>query len=92
MNLQFCVADATDIPVIFTQAKDLIDRYEDITTIDYDRVLAWVEKKIRSYISEYRCVLVAERKLLTTVFAKMGNWTMCMCLRNFKDRGLAPRS
>ena len=63
MNLQVIAADMSDIPVIFSQAKDLIDRYEDITAIDYDKVLAWVKEKITSHISEYRCVVSAGQKV-----------------------------
>lgn len=88
MNLQFCVADATDIPVIFTQAKDLIDRYEDITTIDYDRVLAWVEKKIRSYISEYRCVLVAGKKAAYYRLCEDGELDDVYVLTQFQGQGI----
>lgn len=62
MNLQFTVADASDIPVIFSQAKDLIDNYEDVTAIDYDRVLAWVKRKIESHICEYCCVVADGQK------------------------------
>ena len=57
MKLLFAPAEAADIPVIFSQAKELIDTYEDLDSIDYDRVLSWVEHKITSLISEYRCVL-----------------------------------
>ena len=57
MNLQFSVATQRDIPVIFAQAKALIDTYEDISTIDYEKVIVWVERKISQNISQYRTVL-----------------------------------
>ena len=57
MNLQFAVATQRDIPVIFAQAKALIDTYEDISTIDYEKVIAWVERKISQNISQYRTAL-----------------------------------
>jgi len=57
MDLQFLPADSMDIPVIFAQAKDLIDRYEDTASIDYDKVLAWVKRKITQNISQYTAVL-----------------------------------
>ena len=60
MNLQFVSATADDIPVIFSQAKKLIDTYEDITAIDYDKVIAWVERKITSCISAYTRVVLDE--------------------------------
>ena len=57
MNLQFRVADESDVSVIFAQAKNLIDTYEDLATIDYEKVLRWIKCKITKNISEYRCVL-----------------------------------
>ena len=53
MNLQFLPAEKEDIPVIYAQAKNLIDNYEDVASIDYDKVLAWVSRKISSCIAEY---------------------------------------
>ena len=62
MNLQFVPAVEADIPVIFAQAKSLIDTYEDLATIDYDKVLAWVKRKITTCLSEYRCVIADGEK------------------------------
>jgi len=56
MTLQYFPADISDIPIIFAQAKALIDAYEDVNQIDYDKVLAWVNRKITEKISEYCCV------------------------------------
>ena len=55
MNLQYRMADKEDIPKIYNLAKDLIDQYEDISAIDYEKVLAWVNRKIETHISEYCC-------------------------------------
>ena len=57
MNLLFCAASESDVPVIYEQAKALIDDYEDIQSIDYDKVLAWVKKKIETEIYSYTRVL-----------------------------------
>ena len=54
MNLTERSADPSHIPVIFSQAKDLIDTYEDLSAIDYDRVLSWVQRKITQNICAYR--------------------------------------
>ena len=51
----FETAVAADIPVIYAQAKELIDTYEDISAIEYEKVLAWVERKITQHIGEYQC-------------------------------------
>ena len=57
MNLQFVEATQHDIPVIFAQAKNLVDAYEDLSSIDYDSVMAWMKRKITNNISRYCCVL-----------------------------------
>ena len=62
MNLQFKPADEADIPVIYAQAKSLIDTYEDIASIDYEKVMAWVNRKISTNISAYRCVTADDEK------------------------------
>ena len=58
MNLQYLCAEEQDIPVIFDQAKALIDAYEDLSAIDYDKVISWVYQKIQGNISGYTCVLL----------------------------------
>ena len=58
MKLLFQSAQNQHIPLIFAQAKNLIDTYENISAIEYDKVLNWVEKKITTHISEYVCVLL----------------------------------
>ena len=55
MNVIYLPAETEDIDPIFTQAKHLIDTYEDIHAIDYDKVLAWVRRKIEENISQYTC-------------------------------------
>ena len=56
MNLQYQNADPSHVLLIYAQAKDLIDAYEDLSCIDYDKVLAWVKRKISQNISQYTAV------------------------------------
>ena len=58
MDLTYSPAAPADAGEIFELCKALIDRYEDISSIDYDRVLAWVRRKIEENISEYRRILL----------------------------------
>ena len=55
-ELTYAAAKKEDAPVIFELCKNLIDAYEDLTSIDYESVLQWVEKKIATNISAYTCV------------------------------------
>lgn len=56
-DITYLAADQEDVPVIFAMSKDLIDTYEDIASIDYDKVLKWVLRKITQNITDYQCVL-----------------------------------
>lgn len=60
MMLTYRPAEDGDIPAIFAQAKALVDAYEDVTTIDYDRVLAWMERKITKQIGGYTRVCLED--------------------------------
>jgi len=62
MKLAYSVATAEDIPVLYRFCKKLIDDYEDITTIDYDKVLCWVRRKLELCIGEYTVISADGRK------------------------------
>ena len=47
-------------PLILEQCRDLILRYEDLKQINLERVLAWLDKKLRENISYYTCVYSKE--------------------------------
>ena len=57
MNLSFENATVSDIESIYEFNKYLIDCYENIQNIEYDKVLNWVHKKIETYINEYQRIL-----------------------------------
>ena len=58
MNLTYIPASPADAEAIYDQCRALIDAYEDISAIDYPRVLAWVRQKIETNIREYRRILL----------------------------------
>lgn len=60
--LQLCYAPALaeDVPVIFAQAKELVDAYEDVEHIPYDRVMDWMRRKIAGHLGEYRRIYRGE--------------------------------
>lgn len=62
LELRFSPASREDIPVIFSMAKALVDTYEDLSAIDYDKVMAWMRHKISENISDYTCVHVGTEK------------------------------
>ena len=63
MNIKYKPADKTDIELIFELNKALIDEYENIEAIDYQKVLSWVRNKIETHIHEYICVMLNEKKV-----------------------------
>ncbi len=56
MNLVYKISTKSDIHKIFDLSKNLIDEYEDIQNIDYEKVLKWVDKKIEENIHEYTSI------------------------------------
>lgn len=62
VELTYQKATAEDIEPIFAFNKELIDKYENIQNIEYDKVLSWVRRKIENNISEYSCVLCDGQK------------------------------
>lgn len=62
MDLTFAPAEKADIDAIYHFSKALIDTYEDLQRIDYEKVLAWVRRKIENNIGEYICVYRDGRK------------------------------
>lgn len=88
MDFQFVAAEEWDIPVIFAQAKELIDTYEDVDSIEYDEVLAWVRRKIADKISEYRCVIVDETRCAWFRLCDDGELDDLYVLPGFQCRGI----
>ena len=56
--LEYRPAQPEDIEPLYAFNKALIDAYEDKTQIDYEKVLAWVRRKLERYIPEYSCIYV----------------------------------
>lgn len=63
MNLIYAPAEVRDIEPLFQLSKDLIDHYENISQIDYSKVLSWVLNKIEKHISEYTCIFLGNQKV-----------------------------
>ena len=88
MTLRYTSADAADIPVIFAQAKALIDRYEDIAAIDYEKVLHWVNRKIEANICDYCCVLANGEKAAYYRLCEDGELDDLYVLPPFREQGI----
>ena len=88
MTLLFQPADTADIAVIFAQAKILIDSYEDVASIDYEKVLDWVYGKITTCISEYRCVIADGEKCAYYRLCEDGELDDLYVLPLFQNRGI----
>ena len=69
MNLQFIPAEAADVEIIFSLLKELIDTYEDLSSINYEKVLAWCHSQIEKHINRYTCILADGKKVGWYCFA-----------------------
>lgn len=88
MNLRYVQATESDIPVIFAQAKELIDHYEDLSCIDYDKVLKWVNNKITHEITTYRCVLLDGKPAAYYRLCRDGELDDLYVLPRYRNRGI----
>ena len=59
-QLRYAPAGRQGIPAIFAQAKAVIDAYEDVEHIPYDRVMDWTRRKIAGHLTEYRRIYRGE--------------------------------
>ena len=57
MKITYRPATHSDIDEIFRLCKELIDTYEDNTSIPYEKVMQWVHDKITQNIQEYIVIL-----------------------------------
>ena len=88
MNLQFIEATCEDVEAIFSQAKELIDTYEDISAIDYEKVIAWVRRKIEKHIREYVCVLLDCKKCACYRLCEDGELDDLYVFPSWRNRGI----
>lgn len=88
MKLVFQQAEEGDISAIFAQAKALVELYEDLTTIDYDKVLAWMERKITKQIGSYTRVSLEGQTCAYYCLAPDGELDDFYVLPPFRGRGI----
>ena len=91
MTFQYVIAQTSDVPVIFAQAKELVDTYEDLSSIDYDKVMAWMERKIAANISQYRCVLANGKKCAFWRLCEDGELDDLYVLPEFRSIGIGAK-
>lgn len=56
MTLTYQKATESEIETIYALSKKLIDDYENVNNIDYEKVLGWVRNKIEKFISDYTVI------------------------------------
>lgn len=53
MKITYHIAEKEDIASLYQWNKTLIDAYESVETVDYDRILRWIRHKLENHIGEY---------------------------------------
>ena len=91
MKLEFLPALESDIPVIYGQAKLLIDTYEDVDSIDYEKVLSWIKGKIEKDISSYCCVVREGERSAYYRLCADGELDDLYVLPGFQNRGIGTK-
>lgn len=57
IELSYVTATEKDILPIIGLSRALIEKYEDLSSIDYPKVLRWVESKIHKNIKKYKAIV-----------------------------------
>lgn len=70
MTLTYRNAKIEDIPVIYGLCRQLIDAYEDVERINYEKVLHWVHRKIEAQLDEYTVIEADGQKVGYYHFSK----------------------
>ena len=91
MKLTFVPAQETDISAIFELNRELMHLYEDLTAIDYEKVLEWVKNNIRQQLPYFRRVMMDEQ--LAGYFClcpSEGKWELdsLFILSAYRNRGI----
>ena len=58
MNITYGIAEESDAEKIYQLSKQLIDDYENIEYINYEKVLSWIREKIQNHIKDYSVIFV----------------------------------
>lgn len=89
-QLRYAPAREEDIPAIFAQAKAVIDAYEDVEHIPYDRVMDWMRRKIAGHLTEYRRIYRGESwRAITASPRRRGRWSWTTCTSSRRTGGRA---
>ena len=76
--MQAFVKKPEDVEKIFQLQKELIERYEDLSSINCEKVFAWCKKKIQVTMQDYRRIMI--KKELAGYFAlhkeASGEWEL----------------
>ena len=62
-GLRYVTASEQDVQTIFALSKSLIEEYEDLSSVDYPKILRWVESKIRDNIDKYKVIVFNDEKV-----------------------------
>ena len=62
MKITYTKSKAEDIETIYQLNKQLIHDYETMETIEYDKIMAWIRRKLETCIDEYTTIYVDGEK------------------------------
>ena len=55
--IRYVSAEQRDLPLLLQLNRQLIDEYEDTSSIEYDKVLLWVQQNLKNMLPYFRKIL-----------------------------------
>ena len=53
MVISYKMATVEDVDVIFSLSRELVEKYEDLSTVNFQAICAWLRNKIVTHIDQY---------------------------------------
>ena len=59
MVISYKTATAEDVDAILSLSRQLVEKYEDLSTVNFQPICAWLRNKIVTHIDQYTCICIA---------------------------------
>lgn len=95
MQLDFKKAKDVDKEIIYSMFCKLVEDYEDLKTVNFEKIKKWEKTKLDKFISEYDCIYLNEQKVgYIRIFKAEGKTEIddFFILPKYRNQGIGTRA